>query len=162
MLSTSDDDTAVRLVYKTFNATVPSYPGYDMRVALKMASVHFVYTNRYCFALYRLTENRLIEEISTYFSAFSKIREIISFAATKVVSATSEIVKESASSKLSLSVDVKTPVIKIPILSGDKENFLSLDLGNIDASNAITTFGTELVDDMVIKGMNLLISMLSF
>lgn len=88
-----------------------------------------------------------------YFGAFSKIQEIISDAATKVVTATSEIVKENSASKISLSVDVKTPVIFVPLNSGDHKNFLSLELGNISLRNKIIETEYEILDDMKIVGM---------
>jgi hypothetical protein len=73
-------------------------------------------------------------------------------AANKVVLATSEIVKENSSSKMLLRVDVETPVIIVPMASGNKEDFMTLDLGNIKVRNKLAYVDTEIIDQITIEG----------
>eukprot|EP01126_Amoeba_proteus_P024051 TRINITY_DN2416_c0_g2_i3.p1 TRINITY_DN2416_c0_g2~~TRINITY_DN2416_c0_g2_i3.p1 ORF type:complete len:1216 (-),score=264.47 TRINITY_DN2416_c0_g2_i3:36-3185(-) len=109
VVSTSVDDRAVELRYQSFNPLSKSYPGFDSEIMIKMASVCFVY------------RHRIVEELIAYFGAFSKIREVISYTARRVANATVDIVKENSHTKVNLMLDIKTPVILIPVYSCEKK-----------------------------------------
>jgi len=139
VLSTNTTSQAVSLTCETFDKDATNFPGYETSVKLEMAAVEFVYTNR------------LIEEVIAYFQAFSRIRELISYAANQVVQAATDLVKETATSILHLEVDVDSPVIRVPISSQNSEHYLSLALGHIQVRNTIEDESGVVVDNMMIK-----------
>eukprot|EP01127_Copromyxa_protea_P021271 TRINITY_DN7272_c0_g1_i1.p1 TRINITY_DN7272_c0_g1~~TRINITY_DN7272_c0_g1_i1.p1 ORF type:complete len:3025 (-),score=744.59 TRINITY_DN7272_c0_g1_i1:27-7853(-) len=143
-----EKEMAVAFTYSTFNPQSPKYPGYDMQIGIKMASIKVVFVNRF------------VQEIITYFGTFAKIQEIIAGPAQRMQQAALDSVKETATAtsetpvKLSLDINVGNPLVIVPVISTEKDKYLMLDLGNIQLGNRIETRGKELVDHMNIKVAN--------
>lgn len=67
-----EDEMAIAFSFANFNSQSTTYPGYDMDIGFRMASIKVAFTNR------------IIQEIATYFGKFAKIQEIIALTAQNV------------------------------------------------------------------------------
>lgn len=140
----SDKEMAVVFSYATFVPTSANYPGYDMDIGVKMASVKIVFVNRYWFFFLKLT-SRFVQELVTYFGTFAKIQEIISGPARRMQRAALESVKESAAAaaaaespmKMNLRIDVGNPFVLVPVSYNTKDRYLLLDLGMSNLRSAL-------------------------
>jgi len=153
-IASTGDQMAVDFSYATFLEYLPSYPGYDMDIGARLASLKMVFTNR------------IVKELVAYFGTFAQIQEIVKSNTTDVQEATMESAKQALQSeiRLNIRVEVGNPLLYVPVSSLSKDEYLLLDLGRIEVSNAIQKQGEEEVDKMAvsIQKMNIRIVTPSF
>lgn len=105
-------DLAVQLKLHTFNKESVDYPGYDLDIGVKVASLKTVFTNR------------IVEEVVVYFSAFADIQAAILSATSQVAALTMEVATETTGLKKKLDISVSNPMIIVPRNSYIKDHYL--------------------------------------
>lgn len=133
--------------FSKFNRESPSYPGYDMSVSAQMSSLKAVVVAS------------SLHELATYFSAFDKMRRMISVTTAYYYNASLDAVRTAAeaATKLQLNILIANPTIIVPQSSQDSRHIL-LDLGKITLRNdwRHSDHGIELdVIEASISGLNM-------
>lgn len=57
-----ENEMAITMSFANFNSESPFYPGHDMEIGVKMASIRVAFTNRYVLCLHHLTEPGLYKK----------------------------------------------------------------------------------------------------
>jgi hypothetical protein len=104
---------AVKFGFKTFVKESANYPGHDMEIAVQVASLKTVFTNR------------IVEEVMAYFGAFAEINSAILSARSRVAAVAAEAAKKTeASPKMKLDILVSNPKVVVPQSSFVPDHFL--------------------------------------
>eukprot|EP01126_Amoeba_proteus_P005287 TRINITY_DN11751_c0_g1_i1.p1 TRINITY_DN11751_c0_g1~~TRINITY_DN11751_c0_g1_i1.p1 ORF type:complete len:519 (+),score=101.80 TRINITY_DN11751_c0_g1_i1:150-1706(+) len=142
-----DHTKRLQLFFNTYDPLSTTYPGYDTNLHLTIPSITYVFTNK------------IVQELITYFGAFSDIQEVLSLHTNMILKARKEKAEQKSTEKLNLSINVDNPVIIIPRCSTVYQNHLFLfHLGHIMVTNKIITKSGIWLDEMMIRVTNINVS----
>lgn len=118
LTSADPEKLAVKFGFKTFITESKNYPGHDMDIAVQVASLKTIFTNR------------IVEEIVAYFGAFAEINAAILSATSHVAAAAAAAASEAAqkktqaSPKMKLDILVSNPIVVVPQNSFTDDHFI--------------------------------------